>query len=71
MTAHRPLSALLVCLAVAACGDSEQTSDPLPVSETVFGPAVGTMDRARAVEDTTLQHKHELDRALDAAEGNQ
>ncbi|HEY8538939.1 MAG TPA: hypothetical protein VIL28_08730 [Steroidobacteraceae bacterium] len=70
MIAHRTLSALLACLAFAACGSQEQGSDAPPVSETVFGPTVGTMDRARSVEDTTMQHKQDLDRALEAAEGN-
>jgi ABC-type glycerol-3-phosphate transport system substrate-binding protein len=69
MTA-RTLAALLGCLVLAACGGEEGADAPPPVSDTAFGPAVGTMDRARAVEHSTMQHKQELDRAMDAAEDN-
>jgi hypothetical protein len=57
----------------SACGGSEPpepSPPPPPVSETVFGDAVGTMDRARAVEDVTMQQKQAIDQALEQAEGN-
>ena len=60
-------------LMLSACGDSEPAGPPPPpppVSETVFGDAVGTMDRARAVEDVTMQQKQAIDQALEQAEGN-
>jgi hypothetical protein len=64
-------------LLLSACGtgsnDSEPDRQPPPVEDTVFGELTGTMDKARAVEDTTLQRKEELDRAMEQQEkaGNQ
>lgn len=66
--AHRPLAALVVVLTVTACGAGQQDSEPPPVENTVFGDAVGTMDKARAVEQTLQQEKQAHDRALEAAE---
>ncbi|MGH8185481.1 MAG: hypothetical protein ACREUC_02880 [Steroidobacteraceae bacterium] len=66
-TIRRACAAMFASLIVTACGsggESEQPEPP-PVEDTVFGDAVGTMDRARGVEDTTLQHKQDLDRAID------
>lgn len=61
---------LLASLLSAACGnagrDAEQ-SQPPPVEETVFGDMVGTLDEARAVEDTTQEHKQAIDRAVDGS----
>lgn len=71
MKAHRSLAAPLIVAALAACGPGPQESrEPPPVEDTVFGDMVETMDRAQAVEDTARQHKEALDRALDASEGN-
>ena len=68
MTAARKwLPALVAFLGLCACGAQEE---PPPVKDTVFGDAVGAMDKARAVENTTLQHKEELDRAMDEAENS-
>ena len=71
MQAHRTLAALCCAVALTACGGAqEEEKAPMPVEDTVFGDAVGTMDKARAVEETTLKHKEELDRAMETAEGN-
>jgi hypothetical protein len=73
-TIRRVCSVVVACLAVAACGGSaedEQREPPPAVEDTAFGDAVGTMDRARAVEDTTLQHKQDLDRAIDQQEAGE
>lgn len=67
--AERSLAGLLVVIALSGCGGEQESQSPPPIEETVFSDAVGTMDKARAVEDTTLQHKQDLDKALDAAEG--
>jgi hypothetical protein len=70
MPAVRLLAAMLFSFGLAACGsDSEPREETAPVKDTVAGDLVGTMDKARGVEDTTMQHKEELDRAMDAAEG--
>jgi hypothetical protein len=59
-------------LLLSGCGtggnDSEADRQPPPVEDTVFGELTGAMDKARAVEDTTLQRKEELDRALEQQE---
>lgn len=67
---HRSLVAVMLNLALAACGGASEEERPMPVEDTVFGDTVGTMDKARAVEQTTLQHKEDLDRAMEDAEGN-
>jgi hypothetical protein len=68
--AHRSLAALFVASALSACGTGQDESrEPPPIEDTVFGDTVGAMDKARGVEATTLQHKQELDRAMEAAEG--
>jgi hypothetical protein len=66
--AHRSLAQLFIVFGLAACGGAQEPSQPLPVEDTVFGDAVGTMDKARAVEQTLQQEKQAHDRALDAAE---
>jgi hypothetical protein len=72
-TIRRVCSVVCACLLAAACGGTgeEEQRQPPPVEDTAFGDAVGTMDRARAVEDTTLQHKQDLDRAIDEQETGQ
>lgn len=57
--------ALAGCLGLSACGSSEPPEPP-PVKDTVFGDMEATKDRARAVEDVTMQQKKSLDEAIDA-----
>lgn len=62
---------LLVALSVAACSPGktpEPEKPPMPVSETVFAPAVSAMDKARGVEGTLQQDKNNADAAIKAAE---
>ncbi len=61
-------SAAVIAGLLAGCGDTPEPPPP-PVQETVFGDAVGTMDRARAVEDITQQQKRDLDEAIQRSEG--
>jgi hypothetical protein len=68
--AHRLLAALLVAAALTACGGEREPKEPMEVKDTVFGDMTGTMDKARAVEDTTMQHKQDVDRALEDAESS-
>ena len=62
---------MLTCaLLLSACGgEPAPPPPPPPVKDTVLGDAVGTMDRARAVEDVTMEHKQDVDRALEQADG--
>lgn len=65
--AQRIVAALAVAI-LAGCGAAENEAgerQPPPVEDTVFGDTVGTLDKARAVEDTVMQHKQELDRRLE------
>ena len=65
------LVAICLCL-IGGCGSSEPEAppEPMPVEETVFGDTVGTLDKARGVQDTVDTHKQDLDRQMDAAEGS-
>jgi hypothetical protein len=66
--AHRTLAALFVAAALSACGAGSQEARPAPAEDNVLKDMTGTMDKARGVEDTTLEHKEELDRAMEAAQ---
>jgi hypothetical protein len=68
---RRMCAGMFAAVALAACGaheDEQQRPPPPPVEDTAFGPMVGTMEKARGVEDTTLQHKEDLDRELERQE---
>jgi hypothetical protein len=55
---------------LAACGATEDTPrDAPPLQDTAFSDMASTIDKARGVEHTTLQHKESLDAAIDAGEG--
>lgn len=58
----------LIVLSACSGGGDEPRSEPPPVEETAFGDMVGTMDKARSVEETTKQRKEQLDEALEASE---
>jgi len=57
--------ALVSCFVLSACGSSEPPAPP-PVKDTVFGGLEATKDRARAVEDVTMQQKKSVDEAVEA-----
>jgi hypothetical protein len=67
----------IVCVAITLCvlggcggsAEPEARPEPPPVEDTAFGDMVGTMDRARGVQDTVDTHKQELDRQMQSAEG--
>lgn len=71
MTAiRRMLAAFSLACTLSACSPSpDEQREPPPVKDTAFDDMVGTMDKARAVENTTMQHKEDVDRALQEAEG--
>jgi hypothetical protein len=62
--------ALIAALLLSACGAGGEQTEPEtttpPVDETVFGDMVGTIDKAKGVQDTVDAHKEETDRRLDA-----
>ena len=68
-TVHRSLAVLFIAAALTACGASDRAEQP-PAKDNALQDIAGTMDKARAVEDTTMEHKEGLDRAMDAAEGS-
>jgi hypothetical protein len=70
MNAASPwLAVSFVAVLLAGCSGGEKAQEPMPVEESVFGDMAGTMDKARSVEQTTLDHKEHLDHAMEAAEG--
>lgn len=72
MKQQRLLLATICLFALGACGsgaESQQPAEPPPVQDTAFGDMVGTMDKARGVQDTVDAQKQELDRQLQSAEG--
>jgi hypothetical protein len=67
--------ALVAIFALGAC-DSPPRDEPdeeearalgRDTDETVFDDLVQTQDKARAVEDVTMQHKSDMDAAIDQA----
>jgi hypothetical protein len=70
-TIRRVLCLIAGAASLGACGSADDGSRaaPPPVEDTAFGDMVGSMERARAVEDVTLQHKESLDRAVRKSEG--
>lgn len=70
MRTNQHISLIAISMLVTACGaQDEPRPEPPTVEDTAFGDMVGTMDKARSVEGTTLQHKQDLDRALEQSEG--
>lgn len=72
MHIHRVLLVVLAAGVQSGCANDENTAQreaPPAVEDTVFGDTVQTIDKARAVESTVLQHKDELDRAVGESEG--
>jgi hypothetical protein len=68
----------VVAMGMVACGGSsaperevEDVDASTPAAEeTVFDDLIQTQDKARAVEGVTLEHKDQLDQALERAEGD-
>jgi hypothetical protein len=69
----RVLLALVVSLTLAGCGGNSQPSSPQPKAETpkrktVFDPLVGTLDRAKGVQQTVNDQAAEQRRQIEEAE---
>ena len=74
MKSRQRIGSIAICLvALGGCGggsaEPEERPAPPPVEDTVFGDTVGTLDKARGVQDTVDSHKQDLDRQMDANEG--
>ncbi len=71
-----PLLLLSALLLLASCGSARddttvgEEAGAAPIEDTVAGDLAGAMDRARSVEDTVLEQKRDLDRAIDEAGGD-
>jgi len=74
IAARLTLSALLLAM-LAACGapapqdEQEAREKGRDTDETVFDDMIQTQDKARAVEDLSMQRKADVDVAVEAAEG--
>lgn len=62
--------ALIAALVLSACGtgDKDAEQETPAVDETAFGDMVGTIDKAKGVQDTVDSHKQDMDRRLDEGE---
>jgi len=69
MAIHQRVLLAVVAALLGACGSSKQPEPP-PVKDTAFGAAVGTMDKARGVNDTVLEQKDDTDRAIGDQDGS-
>lgn len=71
MTHLHRLAPIIFCAGVlAGCGGSNsEPQEPPKVEDTAFGDMVGTMDKARGVQDTVDAQKQQTDQQINAAEG--
>ena len=74
MRANMAFGVLIVALATAGCGSSEEPEKeeppPMKVEETVFRDLVGMQDKARDRANAAVEvHREALDSRLEADEG--
>jgi hypothetical protein len=74
----RALESVAIALLLMACSAPPPETKQVPAAAqrteasakaTAFDDMTGTMDKARAVQDTADQHQRQLDQALEQAEG--
>ena len=75
MNSLQRIGSIAICLGLlGGCGggspEPAERPEPPPVEDTAFGDMVGTMDKARGVQDTVDEHKKDIDRQMDANEGS-
>lgn len=63
------LTAAVLCILGGCNSRPQPPAEPPPVKDTAFGDMVGTMDKARGVQDTVDAQKQALDQQLNASEG--
>lgn len=74
---HRDRILFVLCAAMSltACGpgtdDAQPARDPPPVKDTAFGDLVGTVDKAKGVQDTVDAQKRATDAQVRANEGDE
>ena len=63
--------AIAMTLVLAACGGSAEPDATVETEDedTVFDPMTDQIEKAKAVEDSALQHKEDIDKALEEVEG--
>lgn len=57
-------TAILACLVLTACGGASDDPKSGAEEEKVFDPLIQSVDKAKAVEDTVLQQKEDMDEAM-------
>ena len=57
---------LIMSLSLFGCGSAEKEEED---QEGIFDPMVETIDKAKEVEDITMQHKEDMDKRLREMEG--
>ncbi|HWM29670.1 MAG TPA: hypothetical protein VNQ14_14510 [Woeseiaceae bacterium] len=64
--------AIAMTLVLAACGGSTEPDATVETEdeETVFDPMTVEIEKAKAAEDSALQHKEDIDKALEEVEGS-
>jgi hypothetical protein len=58
----KTVSSILLCVALTACGTASDNSER--EEEKVLDPLIQSVDKAKAVEDTVLQQKQDMDDAM-------
>jgi len=62
---------LALSLTFAGCGsgeNSDEKEEPVEDQETVFDPLVGSIDKAKGVEEQIMQSKDRIDQAIAESE---
>lgn len=67
------ITALTFAISLSACGpghDDAPAHEPPPIKDTAFGAMVGTIDKAKGVQDTVDAQKRATDSQVRANEGD-
>ncbi|MEX2123777.1 MAG: hypothetical protein WD795_07765 [Woeseia sp.] len=66
------IGAITTTLILAACGGTTEPEAAVETEdeESVFDPMTDQIDKAREVEDAALEHKEDIDKALEDVEGS-
>jgi rRNA maturation protein Nop10 len=66
-TIQKACSVAILAMMCAACGSKKEAEEPKPMDpkDTFAGDQIRAKERAEAVEATTMEHKAEMDRAIE------